>query len=75
MTRKTDSVIEVMDSKFLCHQNALLMAAIDTEAIEDAEKLLTDGGELASAVVNVPFGRLQVTSLQLAAAKGRYENV
>jgi hypothetical protein len=75
MTRRTDSVIEGMDPKFLCHQNALLMAAIDTGAIEDAEKLLTDSGKLASAVVNVPCGRLQVTALQLAAAKGRYDNV
>jgi hypothetical protein len=75
MTLKTDSLIEGMDSKFLCHQNALLMAAIDTGAIEDAEKLLTDSGELASAVVNVPCGRLRVTALQLASAKGRYENV
>jgi hypothetical protein len=70
MTRKTDSVIEGMDSKFLCHQNALLMAAINRGAIEDAEKLLADSGELASAVANVPCGRLQVTALQLAAAKG-----
>lgn len=75
MTRKTDSVIEGMDSKFLCHQSALLMAAINAGAIEDAEKLLTHSGELVSAVVNVPCGRLQVTALQLAAAKGRYENV
>jgi hypothetical protein len=75
LTCKTDSLTDDMDSKFLCHQNALLMAAIDTGAIEDAEKLLTDCGKLASAVVNVPCGRLQVTALQLAAAKGRYENV
>jgi hypothetical protein len=75
MTRKTDSLIEGMDSKFLCHQNALLMTAIDTGTIEDVEKLLKECGESASALVNVPCGRLRVTALQLAAAKGRYENM
>jgi hypothetical protein len=74
MTHRTDSLIDGMDFKFVCHQNALLMAAIDAGAIEDAEKLLTDCGKSASAVVNVPCGRLQVTALQLAAAKGRHEN-
>jgi hypothetical protein len=75
MTHKMGSLLDDMDSKFLCHQNALLMAAIDAGAIEEAEKLLTDCGKSASAVVNVPCGRLQVTTLQLAAAKGTYENV
>jgi hypothetical protein len=67
-------VAEDMDLKFLCHQNALLMMAIDAEAIEDAEKLLRESQESASAVVNVPCGRLQLTALQLAAAKGKYKN-
>jgi hypothetical protein len=72
----TNSLVEeVMASKFLCHQNALLMAAIDSAAIGDAEKLLTKCGESASAVVNVPCGRLLVTALQVAAARGKYENV
>jgi hypothetical protein len=75
MTHKTVSLVDGMDSKFLCHQNALLMAAVDTGAIEDAKKLLADTGESASSIVNIPCGRLQVTALQLAAAKGRYVNV
>jgi len=61
--------------KFLCHQNALLMSAIDAGAIGDVEKLLKKCGESASAVVNVPCGRLLITALQLAAARGKYENV
>lgn len=61
--------------KFLCHQNALLMAAIDAGATGDVEKLLKECGESASAVVNVPCGRLLITALNLAAARGKYENV
>lgn len=61
--------------KFLCHQNALLMTAINSGAIGDVEKLLKKCGESASAVVNVPCGRLLITALQLAAARGKYENV
>jgi hypothetical protein len=73
---KTESLVaEDMDSKFLCHQNALLMTEIDAEAIEDAEKLLRESRESASAVVNVPCGRLHLTALQLAAAKGKYQNM
>jgi len=76
MTCKTGSLLETdMASKFLCHQNALLMAAIDAGAIEDVEKVLRDCGESASAVVNVPCGRLWITALQLATAKGKYQNV
>jgi hypothetical protein len=72
----TDSLAEEgVTSKVLCHQNALLMAAIDAGAIGDAEKLLKKCGESASAVVNVPCGRLLITALQLAAARGKYENV
>ncbi|XP_021940800.1 transient receptor potential channel pyrexia-like isoform X3 [Zootermopsis nevadensis] len=70
---KTESLVaEDMDSKFLCHQNVLLMTAIDEEAIEDTEKLLRESSESASAVVNVPCGRLQLTALQLAATKGKH---
>jgi hypothetical protein len=73
MMHKTESLrAGDMDSKFLCHQNALLMNAIDAEAFEDAEKLLRECGESASAVVNVPCGRLRITALQLASAKGKY---
>jgi len=61
--------------KFLCHQNALLMAAIDEGAIGDVEKLLKECGESASAVVNVPRGQLLISALQLAVARGKYENV
>jgi len=61
--------------KFLCHQNALLMAAIDAGATGNVEKLLKKCGESASTVVNVPCGRLLITALQLAAARGKYENV
>lgn len=68
----TDSLAEErVTSKVLCHQNALLMAAIDVGAIGDAEKLLKKCGESASAVVNVPCGRLLITALQLAAARGK----
>jgi len=61
--------------KFLCHQNALLMAAIDAGTTGDVENLLKKYGESASAVVNVPCGRLLITALELAAARGKYENV
>jgi len=51
------------------------MAAIDAGATGDVEKLLKECGESASAVVNVPCGRLLITALNLAAARGKYENV
>jgi hypothetical protein len=71
--KMADSLVEEgMASKFLCHQNALLMATIDAGATGDAEELLRKCGELASSVVNVPCGRLLVTALQLATARGKY---
>ncbi|XP_069684095.1 transient receptor potential channel pyrexia-like [Periplaneta americana] len=72
MTRKTDSLeVEDLSSKYICQQNALLMIAIDSGNISEAEKLLKESGESNTAIVNAPCGRLRVTALQLAATKSK----
>ncbi|PSN47462.1 hypothetical protein C0J52_01967 [Blattella germanica] len=72
MTRKSSVQNDTADYKFICNQNGLLMAAIDSGSIELVDKLLKESEDLKLEVVNSPCGRMKITPLQLAAAKGKH---